>query len=216
MTKLEIKKQIIQIAKILDRKNLNAAADGNISYRFSDEEIFITPSGIAKALISEDDIAIINSKGEILQGQPSSEKLMHLTVYQHCPKAKAVIHAHPPTAIAWTIAFPDSCSLPNNAMSELILALGKLPIVPFQRPGTKAMGEVLIPYLPAQRAFILARHGALTWGEDLFEALRGIERIEHSAEILYKAKLLNKISTIEQAEVDYLIRQRKKIGETLL
>src|SRR5581483_2454180 len=114
-------------------------------------------------------------------------RLMHLEVYRSCPKAKAVVHAHPPTAIAWTIAHPEMKMLPSDCMSELILAVGDLPVVPYARPGTLNMGEVLRPYLPGSRVMILARHGALSWGEDLDEAYNGMERLEHTALILKSA-----------------------------
>jgi L-fuculose-phosphate aldolase len=55
---------------------------------------------------------------------------MHLTVYQNCPEARAVVHAHPPHAIAWSIARPDLQYLPADSISELILAVGDIPFVP--------------------------------------------------------------------------------------
>lgn len=63
---------------------------------------------------------------------------------------------------------------------------------------------------------ILSRHGALTWGSDLEEAYRGMERIENSCEILYKAQLLGGIHPLPQEEIQYLYDLRKKIGNTLL
>src|SRR5437870_4330111 len=117
-----LKKQIIAVAQALHNKNMLAAADGNISYRISDDEILITPAGKPKALVTPDDIAVINLKDEILAGTPSSERLMHLAVYKNCPKARCVIHAHPATAIAWSIARPDLTELPAGCLSELILA----------------------------------------------------------------------------------------------
>lgn len=214
--KLMIKQQIIDTAQQLHAKNMLAAADGNISYRLSDNEIFITPAGKSKAKIEPDDIATINLKNEILHGTPSSERLMHLTIYQHCPQAKCVIHAHPATAIAWTIARPDLKELPSECLSELILAAGKVPIAPYARPGTQSMGDVLKPFLPACRIIILARHGALTWGEDLQETLNGMERLEHTADILLRATMLGGITNLPDEEVSILKNMREKIGERIL
>ena len=178
---------MIQVARALHAKNMLAAADGNISYRLNSKEILITPAGKPKAHLQPDEMAIITLDNQIVKGNPSSERLMHLSVYQQCPKARCVIHAHPPRAIAWTIARPKSTELPGECFSELILSLGRIPIAPFARPGTEVMGEVLKPFLPECRVIVLARHGALTWGEDLQEALNGMERLEHSAEILVHA-----------------------------
>lgn len=212
----KLSEEIIWVARQLYYKNMLAAGDGNISYRLNSEQILITPSGKAKAHLQPEEMAIITIDNQIIKGNPSSERLMHLSVYEQCPKAKCVIHAHPPRAIAWTIARPESTELPSECFSELILSLGRIPIAPFARPGTKTMGEALKAFLPNCRVVILARHGALTWGEDLQEALNGMERLEHSAEILLHANSLGAITSLPANEVTILRKMRQKIGERIL
>ncbi len=207
--------EIVKVAQRLHSRNMLAAADGNISMRVSDG-ILITPSGQSKAYISEKDIGLITIDNEILYGNPSSERLMHLAVYKNCESAIAVVHAHPPTAIAWTVAFPEAKELPNNCLSEIVLAAGRIPIVPYARPGTLAMGEVLNPFLPEHKLLILSRHGALCWGESLEEGIMGMERLEHSAEILYRAQLLGGLSFIDENEMQALWEMRRKIGNRTL
>lgn len=207
---------ILDICKRLHARNMLSAADGNISLRVSDDLILITPSGIAKAFMKPTDIAGLSPTGEILWGNPSSERLMHLEVFKQCHQAKAVIHAHPTTAIAWSIAKPFLKKLPSDCLSEVILATGDIPFVDYARPGTQMMGDVLTPYLPAHRALILRRHGALTWGLDLEETYRGMERIENSAQILAEAQRLGGLNPLPPEEVTYLYELRKKIGDTLL
>ena len=216
MTSPELASQIVNICERLHRRNMLAAADGNISYRVNDDRILITPSGIAKAFMSPEQMAVINLKGEILSGKPSTERLMHLEIYRNIPRARAIVHAHPPTAIAWSIAQPNLEKLPSACLSEVILAAGDIPFVPYARPGTQDMGNVLRPYLPQHQAMILRNHGALAWGEDLEEAYRGMERIEHSAQILAQAKALGGLHDLPGDEVTYLYELRKKIGEVLL
>ncbi len=211
-----MQEKILEICKRLHAKNLLAAADGNVSFKVSEDEILITPSGVSKAFMSLDQMAVINQEGEVLKGNASSEKQMHLQIYKDCPEAKAVIHAHPPTVIAFTIAKPELKELPMDCMSELLLATGGVPIVAFARPGSKEMGSSLSPYIKKYKALILARHGAVCWGEDLEEAYRGMERIEHSAEILYKAESLGGLTSLPKAEMDFLKALRKEIGNRLL
>jgi L-fuculose-phosphate aldolase len=207
---------IAAVCKRLNQKNYLASADGNVSFRISDREILITPSGVNKADLDPSQMARITIEDEILSGIPSSERKMHLEVYRRCPKAKAVVHAHPPTAIAWSIARPDLRELPADCMSEVILAVGRIPIVPYARPGTSQMGEVLAPYLPASRVMILARHGAISWGEDLDEAYNGMERLEHSALILKTAHDLGGLTSLAPEEISVLREMRKKLGERTL
>ena len=208
--------QIIQTCLRLNAKNYLAAADGNVSVRLSDEEILITPSGVNKRDIEAEDIAVIALDGRVLAGNPSSERLMHLEVYRQCPQARAVVHAHPPTAIAWTIARPELTELPCDSMSELILATGRIPIASYARPGTQAMGDVLRPFLPKTRVLILARHGALAWGEDLMEAYNGMERLEHAALILKSAVELGGLTDLPAEELDVLRSMRQKMGDKTL
>lgn len=204
---------IIEIGKRLYQKNLLAAADGNISCRLNNGNILITPSGVPKGFLTADDLAELSLTGEVVKGRPSSESKMHLQIYQSCPEAQVVIHAHPPTAVAWTIAFPADRELPATAMSEMILALGSLPIIDYARPGTEDMATHLLPYLPKTRSMVLARHGALSWGESMQEAINGMERIEHSAQMLYMAKQLGGITHLPSSEIEFLKQTRQKLGD---
>lgn len=158
----------------------------------------------------------VDLAGEVLSGKPSNEMLMHLEIYRQCPKAKAVVHAHPPHAVAWSVARPDLAELPATALAEVILTTGGIPIVPYARPGTSAMGEVLRPYLPDHRLMVLSRHGGLSWGEDLDEAVNGMERLEHSAQMLAIAQGLGGLTSLPEDEVRQLKELRKQIGERLL
>lgn len=211
---------LISVCRHLHHRNLTASADGNVSVRQADGTILITPSGVNKAFIEAKDLVTLQPDGTPAKGKPSSELKMHLEVYRACPEAKAVVHAHPPTAIAWSIAFPQMKQLPVEYMSELILALGEVPIVPFARPGTQSMAEALHPYLPHHRALILGRHGALAWGETLDEAYNGLERIEHAAQILKDAVELAggiaKLTPLPHSEVQWLKDKRKEIGPKTL
>jgi len=215
-TAQRVANQIVEICQRLYNRNMLAAADGNISFRISDDEILITPSGISKGFMKPSEMAVINLKGDVLVGKPSSERLMHLEVFRRCSGAKAIVHAHPPTAIAWSIARPDLKKLPSECLSEVILATGDIPFVPYARPGTEDMGKVLVPYLPQHQAMILKNHGAIAWGQDLDEAYRGMERIEHSAQILAAAERLGGLHPLPADEVAYLYELRKKIGNVLL
>ena len=212
----DIKHQIIEVCKRLYHKNLLASADGNVSYRISDSEILITPSGLPKAFLQPEDVCLMDISGNILSGKPSSERLMHLQVYKSCPEAKAVVHAHPPHAVAWTIAFPSDEELPNTSIAEIILATGKIPIIPYARPSTQDMGDKLLPFVEDCRVMILARHGGLTWGENLQEAWMGMERLEHAAQMLYLASNLNELTHLSNEEVEVLKEMRKKIGPRTL
>ncbi len=208
--------EIAEVCRRLHARNLLAAADGNVSYRLSNQEILFTPTGKNKNYLRPEDMAVVTLENQVLSGAPSGERLMHLEVYRACPEARAIVHAHPPTAIAWTVARPELTELPAEGLSELILAVGSVPIAPYARPGTSAMGEVLRPFLPKSRVILLARHGALSWGEDLEEAYNGMERLEHIAGILKSAVALGGLSSLPAAEVAVLREMRRQMGDRTL
>ncbi len=210
---LSIKKQIILICERLYLKDMLAGADGNVSCRVSPSNILLTPSGVHKAFMLPEDISLIDENGSLKEGQrqPSSEFRMHLSVYQHSANARFVIHAHPPFAISWTIAHPDQLELPSDVLPETILALGTIPIVSYAMPGTKKLANQISSFLPKNRALILSRHGALSWGETIEEAYNGMERIEHVAKILFHAELLQELSFLPEEEVRLLREKRKKL-----
>lgn len=210
------KKHIVEICRRLHARNCLAAADGNVSVRLANGRILITPTGKNKGFLDETDIAEITIDDEVVSGNPSGERLMHLEIYRRCPAARAVVHAHPPHAIAWSVARPDLAELPAECLSEVILAVGAIPIVPYARPGTADMGTVLRPHLPRRRVLILARHGALSWGETLDEAYNGMERLEHSAQILKTAVDLGGLSSLPASEVEWLRGKRAEMGDRTL
>ncbi len=200
----------------LHGRNLLAAADGNISLRVGRDEIAITPAGVNKSELQPDDMARMRLDGAVVSGNPSSERRLHLLVYQRCPEASAVVHAHPPIAIAWTLAYPELTELPAEALPEVILAAGTIPVVPYARPGTEGMARAVEAFLPAYRLFLLARHGALAWGESLEEAINGIERVEHVALILKTAFELGGAKPLPEEERQALRFLRAKSGPKLL
>lgn len=211
-----IKSKIVEICRRLHHRNLLAAADGNVSFKESDQKIWITPTGQTKAFMDNSELASFTIQNEILSGKPSSERKLHLAIYRNCPTAKAVVHAHPPHAIAWSLAFSDMKELPYKSIPEVILATGKIPIVPYARPGSDEMGDSLAPFLPQHKVLIMQKHGAVAWGETLDEAYRGIERVEHIAYILKLAiELKNLKMNLDELPIDEikaLFDMREQMG----
>lgn len=203
--------QVVQAIKTLWTKNHLAAGDGNFSFKDGDGEIWITPSGVRKCEVEATDFAKLGDSPKA-----SSESLMHKMIFDNAPEAKVVFHAHPTTAIAYSVASKEDF-LPEDLMSELILSVGRVPIVPYARPGSAAMGEVLLPYLPKSRVMILKHHGALSWGETVSEALGGMERLEHTCEILLKVRAFGgATSKLPQHEITWLKNKRKELGNKTL
>ncbi len=207
---------LLDAGRRLHAAGLLAASDGNLSVRLPNGLIAMTPSGVPKARLRREDLAHLTLEGEVVAGHPSSERAMHLAIYRAVPEARAVVHAHPPTAIAWTLARPELQELPSEGLPEVILAAGRIPIVPIALPGTEAMGTNLLPFLPAHRLLVLARHGGLCWGESMDEAAGGLERLEQVAEILWKAETLGGAKPLPPADLAELRALRAKLGPRVI
>ena len=200
-----MKKDIIGVCRRLYEKNLLAGIDGNVSVYIKEKDtIFITPSGVPKNRLNEEDLCSMNTAGEPLQGNPSSEKNMHLTVYREQKKARAVVHAHPPFAVSLSLSRPKWKTLPP-VLSEAVIALGEVPFVPYMCPGTEEMARSLCPFLQGSQALILSRHGAVTWGEDLQSAYLIMECLEHSARIIYLAETLGGSRPLDEKDLKPLL-----------
>ncbi|TNF69771.1 MAG: class II aldolase/adducin family protein [Gammaproteobacteria bacterium] len=205
-----LKQTTVVIGEKLFEKNYLAACDGNISFKY-DNKIYITKSGSYLWGMEKDDFAIVSLEGEIIENTPSSELPLHLRIYQRT-NAQAVIHAHPVNAIALSVAKPELASIPDNILSELAICAGVVPIVAFARPGSELIADAISPYLEKSKNMILAKHGVLSYGDSLKEAFFGVNRIEHTCEVLVKALSVGQLSTISESDVEVLWQIRQQVG----
>ena len=134
---------------------------------------------------------------------PSSELDMHLTVYKVQEKAQAVIHAHPPSAIALSLARPQWKYIPL-VLPEMIVLMGQVPIVSYATPGTKELGQGLKNFVKKYQAVILSHHGAVVWAENLNKALFLMEQLEQCCKILILAESLGGSKKLPQKEIQKL------------
>ena len=135
--------------------------------------------------------------------KPSSELEMHLAIYKAQEKAQAVIHAHPPSAIALSVARPQWQFLPP-VLPEMIVLMGQVPIVPYTRPGTKELGESLKSFVKKHQALILSHHGAVVWAESLNKAFFLMEQLEQCCKVLILAESLGGAKQLPQKEIEKL------------
>ncbi len=180
----QYKKDLIEICHSCYENKFVSAMDGNLSIRFSENEILTTATKTVKGKISVDDLVTVSLEGKKLKGQknPSSELEMHLTIYKHRADVNAVVHCHPTYATAFALARKplDECLIP-----EVITVLGSIPVAEYATPGTDELPKSLIPYLQNSAAILMANHGAVTFGSDIYDAYYKMEKLEHFAQITY-------------------------------
>lgn len=185
---------LVECGRICYDRRLMTSNDGNLSVRLDDDRMLITPSGISKGRMSIEDILVTDMTGRLLEVQvgihPSSEMPMHLEVYRNRSDARAVIHAHPVFATALTVAGLD---FPADVLPETRLLLGDVPVTAYASPSTMEDAEAIRPFIGTHRAILLKQHGTLTCGAHLEEALLHLERVEHVAEVFWRAWALGHV-----------------------
>lgn len=200
---------LVDLGRRLHARGLIAGSEGNLSCRLPGGQILITPAGRAKAEIGESDLALLDPNGRVLRGNPSTESVMHAELYRACPEAKIVIHAHPPVAVAWSLAHPGASEMPAEYLAESLLAFGRIPIASYALPGSEELAKSILPFLPECRAIILDRHGAVTWGASVEEALILLEQLEQVACILRDAFRMGNPQPLPPDEVKAILAGRK-------
>ena len=178
----EVRRQIVETGLILLEKGLVAGSWGNVSMRIDKDSYAITPSGRPYDLLTEDDIVIVNSRGIKLAGQgtPSSEMLLHLTIYARYPHANAIIHTHS--------IYASACAAMHRQIPPLLedtaqIAGGPIKVAKYALAGTKELANNAIEAMGTSNAVLLANHGSVCYADSLFEALIVAEIVEKSAHI---------------------------------
>lgn len=212
MSDFEAKNAIIEIGKRMYNKGFVAANDGNISVKVGPNAIWTTPTGVSKGFMTQDILVKIDLNGKVIMGRskPSSEAKMHLRVYQENPDVMAVTHAHPPVATSFAIA---GISLDKAVLPEAVVQLGSVPIAHYATPGSQDVPDSIAPFCKSHNGVLLANHGALSWGKDVFEAFYRLESMEYYATILmYTGRIIGKQNELSCGQVDELIQIRKVLG----
>ena len=167
-----------------------AAGDGNVSVRIGERRMLVTPSGARKGFMEPRDMVLCDLEGRPVSGEsgrPSSETMMHTLIYAERPDVNAVVHAHPPCAIAHTIA---GVGLDAPLMPEVFCELGEIVTVPYTTPTTREVPDALREHVRCKVALIMERHGSITMGETLWKAYDRLEVLEHTARISLMANTL--------------------------
>src|SRR6185295_19139 len=202
---------IVEVGRRMYARGYVASNDGNISIRLDDDTILTTPKSVSKGFMTPDMMVVADVIGKKIRGvrDASSELLMHLEVYKNRPDARAVVHAHPPTATGFAVA---GIPLDRAVLAEVVTTLGAIPIAEYGTPSTTELATTVAPYVRAHDGLLLANHGALALGRDLFGAYYKMETIEHFARISLVARQLGREHVLSREEVMRLQALRGSYG----
>lgn len=214
-TEQQLRVEMVRIGRLMFEKGWIAANDGNISARLPDEEgagrLLATPTGVCKGMMEPEDLIVTDLAGNKIRGtrERTSEMEMHTTIYHTRPDINAVVHAHPPAATGFAVA---GRALNVGILPEVIVCLGAIPLAEYGEPGTPALSDGMLPYLPKFDALLLANHGAVAYASDLLRAYHRLETVEHSARITLVAELLGGAKVLPRREIKKLFAARERYG----
>lgn len=209
----DLRKDICEIGRRVWQRGYVAYNDGNISIRLDQNHVLATPTGVSKGFLSPDMLCVVDLDGRQIDGhlKVSSEILMHLTMYRERCDIGAVVHVHPPYCTAFAVAGE---ALDQPTLPEFVVALGKVPLAPYGAPSTPELGETVLPYVKDHDVFLLANHGALALGSDVYEAYHRMETLEQSSMIMFLARMLGRQNVIPSADLGHLEAMRERMGLT--
>jgi L-fuculose-phosphate aldolase len=177
--------QITLIMKRIYNRVLTTTSGGNLSIIDDNGDIWITPTGVDKGLMKPSDIVCMKANGTVVgDNKPSSEYPFHLAIYRERPDIKAIVHAHPPGMVAFSIVRKT----PNtNILPQAKFLCGKIGYASYALPGTAELGaSIAVEFAKGVSVVIMENHGTVIGGSDISDAYQKFETIEITARsILY-------------------------------
>ncbi|HYG75391.1 MAG TPA: class II aldolase/adducin family protein [Planctomycetota bacterium] len=213
-TERTLRTQIQKACQALSQRGLVAATDGNVSARLGPDRVLITPSGISKGDVTELNIMLCDMDGRKIRGRGeiSSEVHVHLAAYRSRDDIGAVVHAHPPTATAFTFAGMEHL-LREPIVPEVTAQIGPIPSAPYVTPGSRALAEAFAPHIKTCDIVMLSQHGAVAVGKDPWAAYLRMEKLEHFAMIVKAARELSgsgDVKRLDEQQIDELMESYGK------
>jgi L-fuculose-phosphate aldolase len=197
--------------KLWDRQYVDGNG-GNLSVRLGAEFVLCTPTMLSKADLEVADICLSDLDGKILAGDRTltSELLLHLEIYKANPKARAVVHCHPPYATAFAIT---GTVPPNGLIPEYEVFIGPAAVAPYETPGTQAFAETVLPFVAEHNTILLKNHGVVCWADTVTHAEWLAEIMDTYCKTYLIAKQIGEpLSVIPDDKIDDILRRKQWMG----
>ena len=181
MNETRLREEICRVGVSIYRRGLTHGATGNISARLEDGWL-MTPTGSSLGQLDPAKLSRLDEDGRHVSGdKPTKETSLHLVVYDERPKTGAVVHLHSTHSVAVScLADLHAVDVLPPIIAYYVMRVGKLPLVPFYRPGDVKLAEAVRDYAGSHHAMLLANHGPVVAGSSLAAAVDAIEELEET------------------------------------
>jgi L-fuculose-phosphate aldolase len=194
-----LKEELAHTIRRLYERGLVSGVGGNASALLpSGKGLLITPAGYFKGGVARGDIARVDLKGKVIgKGSPSSELATHLAAYRIRSDVRAVVHAHPPSAVG---VITSGLSIPVMTPEHAVM-VRNMEVVGFAVPGEEG-ARAVADSLRRCDVVGIRNHGFFSLGKDLHEAASRLEVLEESAKIYLAGKHVGDISALKGEELE--------------
>lgn len=183
--------QLVMIMERIYGYGMTTTSGGNLSIKDDNGDIWITPAGVDKGSLTGKDIVCVKTNGSMVgKHRPSSELPFHQSIYSQRPDVKAVLHAHPPALVSFSIVrkMPDTRLIPN-----VNLICGEIAMAEYGLPGSDELGEKIVAVLKRGiNTVVLENHGVVVVGDNLFKAFMAFETLDFCARLEIEARRIEK------------------------
>lgn len=192
--------QLVMIMNRIYQYGMTTTSGGNLSIRDENGDIWITPSGIDKGSLTRSDIIRVSPDGT-LHGphKPSVELPFHRGIYRLRPDLKAILHAHPPTLVAFSLArrVPNVTLIPNVS-----LVCGEVAMAAYEVPGSEDLGRnIAREFEKGYNTVMLENHGVVCGGPDLYRAFMAFETLDFCGRIEIDARKLGETHSLTPSQI---------------
>jgi L-fuculose-phosphate aldolase len=207
-----LRDEILLVGRKLWERQYVDGNGGNISVRLGSKYVLCTPTMMSKRDMEPADICLSDLEGRILAGDRlrTSELLLHLEIYRANPRARAVVHCHPPhaTAFAMTGSAP-----PIGLISEYETSIGPAAVAPYETPGTRAFAKTVLPFVEDHNTIVLSNHGIVCWADTVNHAEWLVETFEtYCKTYLIAQQIARPIQAIPENKIQELLTLKRRMG----
>jgi L-fuculose-phosphate aldolase len=193
---------MVEVGRLLEKKSLIVAAEGNMSVRLGGHSFLVTPAGVCKGDLKVQDLLEVDDQGRSVQGRSTSEWPLHQAIYRLRPDTKAICHAHPPWATAFAVAGRD---LDGQLLTETASILPRVPLASRAIPGTQELARSIQVHIGQYDAILLANHGVVTVGPSLPSAFDLLQTVERLAQVTLLSEMASGTCGLDQGMLRDLV-----------
>lgn len=213
----ELKRQMCEIGHRIWLRGYCAGNEGNHTIRIDEQRVLCTPTGISKGFMTPDDLCVVDMDGNPVEPNPSgrqrtSEVMIHLALYKKRPDVGAIVHSHPPHAVAFCIA---NVPLPQGVHPEAEVFLGRTVFAEYATPGGPALADSFLGKVTDSTTTVLmANHGSVSLGHDLTEAYFRLEILDNYCKQLILARSVGEVRRLNDQQLLELAKLKAQFGFT--